>query len=473
MVSLAVPTYKRPAPLRRLLASLAEYEHRSYLDSVYVFDDEETAGNETESVIAQIQHDHNLPVEYIGYNEKLNLAKEIAGRNKAIFPILQFAFWGMKECRSLRADGANRNAILLHCIDKKVINADDDTLFSYVTYKKPTRLIEKTMAMRRYQKIQENPFLSFSENSWADYKNSLVPLHTNPFLEFDRILGSTPQSLGFNYPLAGAVKVAHSGVFGGRWYISPLAIIDVNPLNYKFWKNQNDYTEAKQLPHALYLSPSINLTTNPFFFASHFGYDSSAILPPFLPLCRNDDVIWAAMVRTMYPGSPLCRLPFAISHTRKTDSLPDLAALRADVTASGLIGLIVNYIGSTLQSGAPEEYLKSLGNALVSAAKLGKKLWRGLTKDLYFDMQSGMIRQAEQKLAALYGKPPFLAADLRCYIDVLKRESGMVSPWTPLEFAQLSAQAESLFREYLRLCGELFLAWPELWEEAKSLKAAA
>jgi hypothetical protein len=363
----------------------------------------------------------------------------------------------------------NRNAILLYCIDKKVVNADDDTLFGYLAYKKPAGFIEKTIAGRTYQRIQKNPFLSFSEKGWDDYKNCLVPLKENPFLEFDRVLGSSPQSLGFNFPLNGIIKVAHSGVFGGRWYMSPLAIIDANPLNYRFWKNQTDYTEAKQFPYTLYLSPAINLTTNPFFFAAHFGYDTSVILPPFLPHIRNDDAIWSALVREMYPDSPLCRLPFAICHNRKTDSLPDLSLLRADITNNGLIGLIINYIGDTIQSDTAEAYLKSLGDGLVSAAKLGKASWRDLTQGLYAGMQNGMIRQAEQKLGSLCGKPSFLAADLRYYIDVLKRESGMVRPWIPLEFAQFGDRAEALFREYVKRSGELFLAWPELWEKAKSL----
>jgi hypothetical protein len=440
---------------------------------VYVFDDEETADNETKAVVSQINHDHNPAIEYAGRNEKLRLAEEIVGHNKDIFDVLRFAFWGMQECRCIRADGMNRNAILLYCIDKKVVSADDDTIFNYLAYKKPAGIVEKITAGRNYQQIQENPFFSFSENGWDDYKNCLVSFTDNPFLEFDRVLGSSPQTLGFNYPLDGSIKIAHSGIFGGRWYMSPLAIIDVNPLNYRFWKDHGDYTEAKQFPYSLYLSPSINLTTNSFLFATHFGYDTSLILPPFLPHIRNDDGIWAAMVREMYPASPLCRLPFAVYHDRKRDSpLPNLSTLRADMTANGLIDLLVRHIGDNPQSDTPEAYLKSLGRGLMSAAKLRKASWRDLTESLYAAMQSGMIRRAEQKLESLYGKPPFLAADLRYYIDVLKRESGTVRPWIPLEFAQFGAKAESLFREYVRRCGELFFAWPELWEKAKSLKAA-
>jgi hypothetical protein len=472
MVSLAVPTYKRPASLCRLLVSLSEYEYCASLDGAYVFDDEEVSGNETEAVVSQIKHDHNLSIEYVGYNEKLSLATEIALCNKELFTILQFAFWGMKECRNIRADGINRNAILLYCIDKKMVNADDDTVFGYLAYKKPAGFIEKTITGRKYQRIQENPFLSFSENGWNDYKNRLVPLKDNPFLEFDRALGSSPQNLGFTFPLNGSIKVAHSGIFGGRWYMSPLSITEVNPLNYRFWKNQAGYTEAKQCPYTLYLSPAINLTTNPFFFAAHFGYDTSAILPPFLPHIRNDDGIWAAMARDMYPDSPICRLPFAIHHNHKADSLPDLSTLHADITANGLIDLIIKYTGGNLQSNPSEAYLKSLGDALVLAAKIPKASWRDLTQGLYSGMQHGMIRQAEQKLESLYGKPPFLAADLRYYIDVLKRENNMVKPWIPTEFAQFGAKAESLFREYVERCGELFLAWPELWEKAKSIKAS-
>jgi hypothetical protein len=399
MLTLTVPTYRRPESLYRLLASLGGCEYRDSLEGFFVFDDEEGPNN-TAAAVSRVNKEFGLSVQYVGFAEKQLLKEELSAGNRELSDALEFAFWGMEVCGHIRADGMNRNAILLRLPGKRIISADDDILFHYLAYKKSERFLEKICARRVYQNIQGSPFFAFSEHDWEEFQKHLVPYTGNPFGEFERVLGASAQQLGYAaYPLEGPIRIAMSGVYGGRWYSSAFAVADANPLQQKMWKNQAEYDEAKTNPHALLLIPAINIRTDPFLVAAHIGYDGRDLLPPFLPHIRNDDGIWAFMVRAMYPESPICQFPFAISHDRDIHRpLPPLSDLHAAMTANGLMRLLIALFQANMQAGTPEEYLVSMGMALTDAAGLPEATWRELTMELYLEMQGSQIAHLEQKL---------------------------------------------------------------------------
>jgi hypothetical protein len=458
-------------PLQRLLASLGESEYRNSLETIYVFDDEISADPEAKAAVFRANKKYGLSIAYRGFYEKQCMAAIIAEGNNNLLSALEFAFWGMKECANMGAAGTIRNAILLHCIGEKTICSDDDTIFSYVRYKNRETFFEKLITNRKYQQIQQQPFFSFSDTGWGKYKKHLVDLAENPFLIFDNFLGYTPQDLGCNYPLDGKIRVAMAGIHGGRWYASSMAIFDVNPQNYKLWENKDEYEKAKRMPYALYLFPALNIMTDPFLVTTHFGYYSEDILPPFFPHIRNESGIWAFMMRLMYPASPICHLPFAISHGSKADfPLPDVTAIHAAITANGLLKLLIEYFSSQIQADNPGKYLELLGEQLVSVTKKGKLFWHDLTTDLYQTMQYRFFQQAEEKIKQIQNAPYFLVRDYRNYFTMLKKESNTVIPWIPAEFQQFGGNAEEYFCKYVERSGQLFYWWPELWEKAKNMK---
>jgi hypothetical protein len=471
MPTLAIPTYKRQALLYRLLSSLGESEYHNSLKTIYVFDDETSAAPEAKAAVFRANKKYGLSITYRGFYEKQCMAAIIAEGNNDLLSALEFAFRGMKECSNIRADGMNRNAILLHCMGEKTVSADDDTIFSCLRYKNRENFFEKLITNRRYQQIQQQPFFSFSDTGREKYKKHLVNLAENPFLIFNNFLGYTPQDLGYNYPLDGKIRVAMAGIHGGRWYASSMAIFDVNPQNYKLWENKNDYEKAKRTPYALYLFPAVNITPDPFFAAAHFGYYSEDIMPPFLPHIRNDDGIWAYMTRLMYPASPICHLPFAISHGSKTNSpLPDLTAIHAAITANGLLKLLIEYFSNQIQTDDPGKYLKLLGEKLISVTKKGKMFWHDVTTDLYQVMQHRVFQHAEEKNRQIQNAPYFLVRDYQNYLAMIKKERNTVIPWIPEEFKQYGEKGEEYFCKYVERSGHLFYWWPDLWEKAKNKK---
>jgi hypothetical protein len=195
------------------------------------------------------------------------------------------------------------------------------------------------------------------------------------------------------------------------------------------------------------------------------GYDAEGILPPFLPHIRNDDGIWAYMVRAAYPDSAICHLPFAISHGPNSHPpLPSEYSRLPVITANGLIHMLIAFCTTRVQADSAEEYIKMLGKELTAIASLSKKEWRELTKELFVLLQHSHLLQLEQKLAEFWNMPFYWVDDLRLHINNIKQSLPTCTPWLPLEFQQFGDNTETFFLEYLRRSGELFQAWPEIWQ---------
>jgi hypothetical protein len=448
--------------------------YREALAGVTVFDD--GAGRDQEDTIAvtdRIRKEYGLSVGYAGFVEKKALAAKIAGSDAALSELLDFAFWGIPDCGTLRADGMNRNAILLSNPGKKLVCADDDTVFHYRSFKHPESI----------QKIRSNTannpaFFMFSEDGFKHFEKQLVPYNDNPFEDFDRILGAEgPSPAGIEgQPQSGRkTLVAMAGIYGGRWFSSPLAVMEAEPgLQALMWKNRRDYEEAKTKPHALLLSPQTSYSGGNFFVACHFGYDASSLLPPFLPHIRNDDGIWAGMMRMCYPWSPIAYLPFALEHAPHPPFIvTDSAGGSFRPNANSLINFLLNMFFSRSKTDSAEKALSVLGTELQAAASMGEKSWQGLLMEAHLSaMASHSLRleyMLDESLNGKYRARPYWVKGLEVHIENMKQLCG--SPWVPSEFLSFGDKGAALFREYLLRTGELFEAWPEIWKRA--LEAAS
>jgi hypothetical protein len=290
------------------------------------------------------------------------------------------------------------------------------------------------------------------------------------------VLGKNPQELGF-YPeagseaaeLSGPVRIAAAGLCGERWYVSRFT-----PLSFEYgfrslmWKNRREYAEAMERPHALLLAPELSLEAYPFFTGSLIGYDSSVMLPPYLPHTQNEDGIWAYMIRCMYGNSPIGHLPFAAEHGSSTDR-PFTEADSSGASLDQIILWTVQDICRNLGEKGPQEILVSLGEGLGKLASLPEAEWRDYLLDGCLVLCDLKIHQFGENLKRSREKPSFWAEDVWERIRSIEKSKSSLCPWIPAEFQSFGEKGEAEFRNYLARVGELLRAWPELWESARAL----
>jgi hypothetical protein len=266
------------------------------------------------------------------------------------------------------------------------------------------------------------------------------------------------------------------GLYGGRWFNSPSAALDTEAgLRKLAWKNPREYDEAKADAFSYLLPPPPGQSGAGFFVAGHFAYRAGALLPPFLPHVRNDDMIWAFMVRAGYCESEIAYMPFALSHEPAGRApFEQKQNEKMFFSVNGFILALLNRIAPRYTASGPadrmERFLAGAGASLCESASLGESAFKELSMTLYLEQIAQNTLRLEAKLEEGHAKPKFWAADVAEKIHELQESAAVITPWIPAEFAVFGEKGSELFRSYLGKVGELFIHWPRIWKAAAAVK---
>ena len=356
--------------------------------------------------------------------------------------------------------GRNRNYGLLLNVGGKVVSFDDDTVYRFQQRNSgypPTNFDNEVP-----------PLLSFGDKK--RFINYCHPVSVDILKQFSAILSSPSR----NTKCPGPVRVAMTGIYGGRWFSNPHANLTVPHLLHRdTWRGQKEYDFARRTPFALLLTLKTLYTSSSFFVTTCFGYDGGEILPPFFPGIRSDDAVWAWLVRRCYPDSPICHLPFAIEHDRtQKPPFADEDFLTIVPGAGEILLLLLDYISLGLPALEAASVLEAIGTRLSRMANLSHSRWRELLSELYLSVVGARVGRFTELLDESGGRPRYWARDVREHIVLLGREGVEGRPWLPKEFRHWVEESagERLFKEYLGRCGELLCAWPEIWNRAVGLR---
>jgi hypothetical protein len=458
-----IPTSQRPTLLFRALKSIVDdlqAENGEY--DIIVIDDSPDEENQraNEKVVFELLDKHPGALNYVGTAERSYL-RQLLSDSKTISP-LDFCLSHGCGSTPVGYAGRNRNYGLLLNIEEKVVSFDDDTV---------CRFQQRNSGDPPTNFNSEVPlFLSFGDKK--RFINYCHPVSVDIIKQFSAILSSPSRNT--NCP--GSVRIAMTGIYGGRWFSNPHANLTVpHLLQRDTWRGQKEYDFARRTPYALLLTLKTIYTSSSFFVTTCYGYDSSEILPPFFPGIRSDDAVWAWLVRRLYPDSPICHLPIAIEHDRSLKRTFIDEDFKSIVPSSSeILLLLLNHISLDIKELPPVNVLCSLGESLMCLHSLPLSNRRELLSELYIQSLGRRIGEFQQRLEESGGKPRFWAKDVREHIDLLRKEALSAKPWWPAEFRSLkdSKESEDDFGSYIGHCGELLCAWPEIWERAVALKAA-
>jgi hypothetical protein len=220
-------------------------------------------------------------------------------------------------------------------------------------------------------------------------------------------------------------------------------------------------------PHVLLLAPELSLEAYPFFTAALMAYDSSSMLPPYLPHTQNEDGIWAYMIRCMYGNSPIAHLPFAAEHDCPHHS-PFMGADSSTISLDQIVLWAIQDIRRNLEGADTKEILTAWGEGFSKLASLPEAEWRDYLLDGCLVLCDLKIHQFGENLKRSREKPSFWAEDVWKRIRNIEKSKSSLMPWIPAEFQSFGEKGEAEFRNYFACIGELLYTWPELWEAAMS-----
>jgi hypothetical protein len=529
---MVIPTYKRPVELGQLLDSFADNERaRKNVSSVTIFDDaeDEEGRQATYELASRCKTEHALDVDVVGWKEKFEFIDRVAGSDKEIHEILEFALKGMTELHMMKVAGRNRNSVIVHNAGRKFLSCDDDIKFNY------KKFLDGDGIVARRNPGYKNAFagMYFTPDDWPKvqgtaggnfFKNFgklIAPYDGDAVKEFENLLGST-QDAGmidedakkdiehleeiekkrkedalikdrkdanekdtkdFNISDSkekdkiadfmklekeGPVIAAMGGIWGGRWFGSPHGmLLGERELFKYYWKDKDSYLAAIKDPRCFLAAPNRSFSRDAYLVTTQYGVDATNFLPPYVPHVRNEDGIWILMLTKMYPASLIGRMEFAVEHnTRNHEPFPQQAFTWFEkIQASPLIEMIVKEYAGRIKADDPVTMLTAIGKELITLSNSSKRQLDEFMTFLQLYHFAQGINGCTDMIRRSGGKPPYWVEDVKKRLENLRVGATEDDGWIPWDFRPFGIRAEKIFLKYIRRIGELLIIWPDVWKK--------
>jgi hypothetical protein len=206
------------------------------------------------------------------------------------------------------------------------------------------------------------------------------------------------------------------------------------------------------------------------------GYDGSQLLPPFLPVLRGEDSLFAYMLIAMHPDGLVLNHDWAAPHlpleTRSS------RGLKGHIPAKGGLSLLTRWIGDNIGASSerdPKSRLQRLAESIESLTELSQNGLLALGRSELAKAHASQLATYEQQLGhsdslesanwsqyLARGRDELLQAvsSRPDYDDILGVDPGSGG-----------ATIDSL-RTAGRSFAEALHAWPDIWQAAQRLQDA-
>jgi hypothetical protein len=212
-----------------------------------------------------------------------------------------------------------------------------------------------------------------------------------------------------------------------------------------------------------------------FCMAYAFGLDNRTLLPPFFPVYRNEDGLFASTLKVCFEGTYVAHLPWAVMH------VPELRKYsEADLWEKPFMHTMYDVVLVCLQSFnyppgmmSAAERLRALGQHFINLGKSGLNAFEEFVRIYLWQMASTNISSLEEELMNRKDAPEFWSRDFAKHIERLRQsltEEVYKPPQDLLERSGID-EARRLTQRLIFKFGELLYWWPEIIATAKTLRA--
>jgi hypothetical protein len=209
--------------------------------------------------------------------------------------------------------------------------------------------------------------------------------------------------------------------------------------------------------------------------AINAGIDNRSLLPPFLPVGRNEDGIFAMTLRACAEDALICHIPVAVLHSplESRGYEPGPSPIAAPRLAE-IVSAIMSTFSSSPGHASVSERLSDLGNLFVDFGSLNIKDFREYVETAWVAMASRYVGHLEYLLNLYQGRPDYWAEDVLSFIERLIDFTVHQSPAAPRELLEKQTvdQAMDTCRRVVKKYGELLQWWPVMYGAARRLREA-
>jgi hypothetical protein len=478
--ALAIVTADREQDCLRAFTSYSNYLSRYSRDAaITVVDDSRKLNSLRESLI-NLSDTAEREIRYAGYAEKEIFASALS--RAGIEPeVARFAIIGRIH-PNICSIGANRNALLLDTVGENIFSVDDDTVCALRPHPlrvqklrfECTRNPRDTWFYRERRELIEEPgwgyydLLGEHEELLGESAARLAQSKDEDHLEGNNVCGDLLYALQSGY---GTVLATMSGIAGDSGGYSSKWVLSMGRSNQQRLKLEDEQLRiALDSREILGIVPAPTVTPSSFCIATTIGLANEHLLPPFLPIGRNEDGVFGGLFNMAGHYALLGHVPLAVLHdAQKGRAYMQYPKFRlADLTLS----LMEHFdLGGNIPISA---LLRRLGQNFIESSSLPDIELRDLISECVLVREARKIRRMSiiAKDAQEEGLRHFQEEALlyRKYV-IQNVTSGPAI--IPVEMCDaFGRNAFVKMREFLFLVGRLFYQWQDIVDAARHLRKA-
>ena len=485
--TIGVLTRNRPESLNRCVTSYIEScrRHGRDVDFVVADDsDEESVREKTRRMLKSLQDKHGARIFYAGWEEKKRYAEQLIAASNVPADVVNFALFDVEGCG--HSVGANRNALLLHTTGEMFFSADDDTVCSLAN---PPHSAQDELAF--FSGIDPTDFYLFPDRETAlasvtQQDRDILSLHErllgrnfgdcierSATVTFDR---ANAQFLRELQSTSANVRITMTGVYGDSGMWSPSWLLRLNGNSHaRLTESKATYDSAFNSREILRAVKHMTIAGNDFCMAYALGLDNRTLLPPFFPVHRNEDGLFASTLKVCFEHAYVAHLPYAVMHVPEVRKYSE-----ADLWEKPFLHTLYDVVLVCFQSFnfPPEimnaaERLQALGQHLIRLGSSSLNAFEEFVRIYLWHTTTTNIGLLEEELASRRDAPDFWSRDVAKHIELLRRSllEDVYQPPHDLLDGRNTDDARRLTQRLILKFGELLYWWPEIIATAKSLRA--
>lgn len=421
---------------------------------------------------------------YIGLREKEQLRDKLI--NAAPVDVLTFALLGSSEMQP--QTGANRNCLMLATLDELIFCVDDDTANCSLTLSSdPSQKVRFTSSndMEIYEfGFRCAPVGSLVSDSGSDtvteHENltgrtlSQVLQRYDSCCEFADII--SPQlGCAIRRPSRFHIGITVSGIVGSSGTYSPAGLLNLSGRSKSnLFRSEECYENAILSDRLIRRALVPTLTDNPWCMMTAYSIDHGLVCLPFMPAFRNQDGLFARMVRCCFPEILFAHATTVVKHDNSTEKKfmrPFEGVCR--IRMADLMDAFVPPTSNPEFGPLRPISLATIGGNLVSASQMRDE-----------DLQDYLAHRIRFKLSSTYhlwqealvqsNEFPAVRRDLESGLRAL--QAVMTSPncWMPIDRPTWVTEAECIkfVKTFLENFGLLIQFWPSIINAMRELREA-
>jgi len=375
--------------------------------------------------------------------------------------------------------GGPRNLVLLSAVGRPFLLNDDDTCFGL---RAPGADNERRLLITSRFDCLETRYpedmdrirgLPCAPLSPVDAHGRLLGRRVSDCLDIGRTeLGDA--DLGLAELLeSGTARVAvtmagiagHTGMESGRMVLGLRG-----PARDAVIRRAADYARARVSRFHVRAAAGWVVSSGAFLMAPSIGLDARQTLPPFMPVGRNDEGIFAMALRAANPAALIGHMPYAVLHDPgplspfTEESLHDVRPRVAELMTL----LLLN--APPLYGAGPESRMDRLGRHLIEVSSQGAADFEALLFELWLKQMQGYVGFLGNLLTAYKRSPAEWAMDVDRHIQAVADQAMVEHPVSPRDVPGEPDAAFTAAQGVIRRYGELLTAWPALRAAAPGIE---